>query len=83
VRFVAFANEEAPFFYTDEMGSKLYAARARAQGERIEAMLSLETIGYYTGHPASQRYPLPASALLFGSGLLALMQGARRRSWIS
>jgi hypothetical protein len=61
VRFVAFANEEAPFFYTDEMGSKLYAARARAQGERIEAMLSLETIGYYTGHPASQRYPFPFS----------------------
>ena len=59
VRFVAFANEEAPFFYGDEMGSKLYAARARAQGERIEAMLSLETIGYYTDRPDSQRYPFP------------------------
>ncbi len=61
VRFVAFANEEAPFFYSDEMGSKLYAARARAQGERIAAMLSLETIGYYTDQPASQRYPFPFS----------------------
>jgi Zn-dependent M28 family amino/carboxypeptidase len=61
VRFVAFANEEAPFFYGDEMGSNLYAARARAQGERIEAMLSLETIGYYTDQPASQRYPFPFS----------------------
>ncbi len=59
VRFVAFANEEAPFFYGDEMGSNLYAARAHAQGERIEAMLSLETIGYYTDQPASQRYPFP------------------------
>jgi len=59
VRFVAFANEEAPFFYGDEMGSNLYAARARAQGERIEAMLALETIGYYTDQPASQRYPFP------------------------
>ena len=59
VRFVAFANEEAPFFYGDEMGSKRYAARARAQGERIAAMLSLETIGYYTDQPASQRYPFP------------------------
>lgn len=61
VRFVAFANEEAPFFYGDEMGSNRYAARARAQGERIEAMLSLETIGYYTDQPASQRYPFPFS----------------------
>ena len=59
VRFVAFAIEEAPFFYGDEMGSNLYAARAREQGERIEAMLSLETIGYYTDQPASQRYPFP------------------------
>ena len=59
VRFVAFANEEAPFFYGDEMGSNLYAARARAQGEHIEAMLSLETIGYYTDQPDSQRYPFP------------------------
>jgi Zn-dependent M28 family amino/carboxypeptidase len=59
VRFVAFVNEEAPFFYGDEMGSTVYAARARAQGERIEAMLSLETIGYYTNEPSSQRYPFP------------------------
>jgi len=61
VRFVAFANEEAPFFYGDEMGSNRYAARAQAQGERIEAMLSLETLGYYTDQPGSQRYPFPFS----------------------
>jgi hypothetical protein len=59
VRFVAFANEEAPFFYSDEMGSKLYAARAQAQRERIAAMLSLETIAYFTDVPGSQRYPFP------------------------
>ncbi len=61
VRFVAFANEEAPFFYSDEMGSNLYAARAQAKGERIEAMLALETLGYYTDQPGSQRYPAPFS----------------------
>ena len=61
VRFVAFANEEAPFFYGDEMGSNLYAAAALAQGERIEAMLSLETLGYYTDQPGSQLYPFPFS----------------------
>jgi Zn-dependent M28 family amino/carboxypeptidase len=61
VRFVAFANEEAPFFYGDEMGSNLYAARAQVQGERIEAMLSLETLGYYTDEPDTQKYPFPFS----------------------
>ena len=61
VRFVAFANEEAPFFYGDEMGSNLYAARAQAQGEHVEAMLSLETLGYFTDQPGSQKYPFPFS----------------------
>ena len=68
VRFVAFANEEAPFFYGDEMGSKLYAARAHAQGEHVEAMLSLETMGYFTDQPGSQRYPFPFSYLYPDTG---------------
>ncbi len=61
VRFVAFANEEVPFFYGEEMGSNLYAMRAQALGERIEAMLSLETLGYYTDEPGTQKYPFPFS----------------------
>jgi len=61
VRFVAFANEEAPFFYGDEMGSNRYAAHAQAHGERIVAMLSLETLGYYTAEPGTQKYPFPFS----------------------
>ena len=68
VRFVAFANEEAPFFYGDEMGSNLYAARAQAQGERIVAMLSLETLGYYTDEPGTQQYPFPFSWFYPDSG---------------
>jgi hypothetical protein len=59
VRFVAFVNEEPPFFQTGRMGSLVYARRARARGDRIAAMLSLETIGYYTEAPGSQRYPAP------------------------
>ena len=61
VRLVAFANEEPPFFYTEEMGSHIYAARSRERGEQITGMLALETIGYYTDKPASQRYPFPFS----------------------
>jgi Zn-dependent M28 family amino/carboxypeptidase len=59
VRFVAFVNEEPPFSYTAEMGSVVHAKAARARGERIRAMLSLETIGYYSDAPGSQQYPFP------------------------
>jgi len=59
LRFVAFANEEAPFFYTNEMGSHQYAGHAKQRGEKIMAMISLETLGSYTDAPGSQRYPFP------------------------
>jgi len=58
-RLVAFANEEMPYFLTDEMGSQAYAARARREGQRIGAMLSLEMLGFYSDARGSQRYPPP------------------------
>jgi len=57
VRFVAFVNEEPPFFHTDEMGSGHYARAARSRNDDIRAMFSLETIGYYRDEPNSQHYP--------------------------
>ncbi|MEW5943347.1 MAG: M28 family peptidase [Pseudomonadota bacterium] len=68
VRFVAFVNEEPPFFYTGDMGSRHYAQRTRARGENIAAMLSLETLGYYTDAPDSQRYPFPFGLVYPGTG---------------
>ena len=59
VRFVAFVNEEPPFFLTEHMGSRVYARAAAQRGDRIVAMFSLETIGYYTSEPRSQKYPPP------------------------
>ncbi|MFQ5988807.1 MAG: M28 family peptidase [Candidatus Methylomirabilales bacterium] len=61
VRFAAFVNEEPPFFLTGDMGSRVYAARSRQRGEHVVAMLSLETIGYYSENRWSQRYPFPFS----------------------
>ena len=61
VRFVAFANEEMPYFLTDEMGSSAWAKRARERGETIRAMFSLEMLGYYRDEPGSQQYPAPLS----------------------
>jgi Zn-dependent M28 family amino/carboxypeptidase len=58
-RLVLFVNEEPPFFQSGEMGSQKHAAGARARKERIVAMYSLETIGWYSDEPGSQRYPFP------------------------
>lgn len=65
LRFVAFANEEPGYFQTEQMGSWVYANRCRARGERIAAMISLETIGYFSDEPGSQKYPLPGLGLLY------------------
>jgi Zn-dependent M28 family amino/carboxypeptidase len=40
------------------MGSAVYANAAKARGDRIAGMLSLETMGYYTDAPGSQQYPV-------------------------
>jgi Zn-dependent M28 family amino/carboxypeptidase len=57
LRFVAFVNEEPPYFQTPEMGSFVYAGRCKARGDQIKAMISLETIGYFSDAPNSQTYP--------------------------
>jgi Zn-dependent M28 family amino/carboxypeptidase len=58
VRWLFFANEEPPFFQGPAMGSYIYARRCRQRGDDIRAMISLETIGYYSDEPGSQRYPI-------------------------
>lgn len=58
LRFVAFVNEEPPYFQTSQMGSFVYARRCKARGDRIVAMISLETIGYFSDAPRSQSYPV-------------------------
>lgn len=59
VRFAAFTNEEQPFFKSSEMGSIVYARKAAEEKQKITAMLSLETIGYFTDERGSQQYPPP------------------------
>jgi Zn-dependent M28 family amino/carboxypeptidase len=57
VRCVAFVNEEPPFFRSGAMGSAVYARAARARGDNIALMLSLEMLGYFSRTPRSQSYP--------------------------
>src|SRR5262249_14147083 len=54
LRFVAFANEEPPFFQTEQMGSVVYARALRREGRQVVAMLSLETLGSYSDAQGSQ-----------------------------
>jgi hypothetical protein len=65
MRFVAFVNEEPPYFLSGEMGSLVYARRCKARGDKISAMISLETIGYFSDAPHSQTYPSPGLGIFY------------------
>jgi len=65
LRFVAFVNEEPPYFLSDEMGSFVYAGGCKARGDKISAMISLETIGYFSDEPHSQTYPSPGLGIFY------------------
>jgi Zn-dependent M28 family amino/carboxypeptidase len=68
IRFVAFVNEEPPFFQTPLMGSVFYARAARSRRERLIGMLSLETIGCYSDVRNSQKYPISVRGLYPDTG---------------
>jgi hypothetical protein len=65
LRFVAFVNEEPPYFLSGEMGSLVYARRCKARSDKISAMISLETIGYFSDAPDSQTYPSPGLGIFY------------------
>jgi Zn-dependent M28 family amino/carboxypeptidase len=68
IRLVLFVNEEPPYFRTEDMGSLHYARALAERHERVVAMYSLETIGYYSSEPGSQHYPAPFSLLYPDTG---------------
>lgn len=84
MRFVAFANEEIPFFQTPEMGSFVYARRCRERGDQIIGMISLETMGYFDDEPGSQQYPWPFNLMYPASGdFIAFVGNLGSRSWVA
>jgi len=56
IKFIAFVNEEPPFFTTEEMGSRIYARIAKKMGEQIDAAVILEMLGFYSERRFSQKY---------------------------
>jgi len=63
-----FSNEEPPYFQTGEMGSLKLAREFQWQKLPITAMISVETIGYYSDQPGSQKYPSAISSLYPNTG---------------
>ncbi len=75
LRFVGFANEEPPHFQTSAMGSYVYAKRCKERKEKIVAMLSLESLAYYSDEKGSQDYPPTLSARYPDTGNFAAVVG--------
>lgn len=57
LQFVAFTNEEPPFFRTEDMGSYRFARDCYHDRVNVVGMLALETMGYYSAEANSQRFP--------------------------
>lgn len=82
LRFVAFVNEEPPYFQSEKMGSFVYASRCKARSDQISAMISLETIGYFSDAPHSQKYPAPGLGAFYPStgNFIGFVGNTRSRS---
>lgn len=59
IQLVAYTLEEPPYFGGPFMGSFVHAKSLSDQKTKIEWMISLEMIGYFTDKRKSQTYPLP------------------------
>lgn len=57
VRVVFFVNEESPFSFGIQMGSRVYAERCKARRDHIVAMVSVDSVGCYSNKRGSQKYP--------------------------
>lgn len=55
--FAFFPNEEPPFFKTKLMGSFVFANFLKKENYKIEGMICLESVGYFSEEKNSQNYP--------------------------
>ncbi|MBT3277775.1 MAG: M20/M25/M40 family metallo-hydrolase [Phycisphaerales bacterium] len=83
IRFVAFTNEEPPFFQTENMGSLRYARACEERGENIIVMITPEMIGYFDETPGSQEYPHGLGGLLPDTGnYIALVSNCSTQGYL-
>jgi Zn-dependent M28 family amino/carboxypeptidase len=62
---VAYTLEEPPYFRTEQMGSFIHAKSLYDQGVKLDLMISLEMIGYYSDEDDSQTYPIGLMKLFY------------------
>ena len=62
--FVAFVNEEPPYFGFRNMGSMVYASHLKDQKVSVDVMISLEMIGFFC-RERIQKYPLACMRFLY------------------
>lgn len=59
IRLVFYVNEEQPYSHSPSMGSWRHAKSLAEKGEQVTGMMSLETLGYFSNEPGSQKFPFP------------------------
>ena len=57
IKFVFFVNEEPPWFGGEKMGSMQHARELQRAGHKVAGALILETVGWYSDKPGSQKLP--------------------------
>jgi Zn-dependent M28 family amino/carboxypeptidase len=84
VEFVAYSLEEPPNFRTENMGSYVHARSLADSGIKIECMIALEMLGYYSDRPNSQRFPLGILKLFYPDkgNFIAAVSTLGSGSWV-
>lgn len=75
LRIVFFVNEEQPYGKTPDMGSWRHAMALRASGEKVSGMIALETLGFFSNTPGSQRLPFPFNMIYPSAGYFVAFVG--------
>lgn len=65
IELVAYSLEEPPHFGSTKMGSYAHAEKIKKEKIKIEGVIILEMIGYFTDEWGSQSYPNPLLYLLY------------------
>lgn len=67
IDFVFYTLEEPPFFRAKDMGSYIHAKSLKDQKANIIGMICLESIGYFSDKPNSQKYPVEELSKVYGT----------------
>ena len=65
IELIAYANEEPPYFGTEQMGSAQHAQKLYTEQIGVKAMICLEMIGYFSDRENSQSYPAAGMGALY------------------